>query len=88
MFKSVLVSLFAVTLFAAGAVGAWYIMNLEKNKPAETETALVSEIAPESPPLETKPGLPELGTPFFGKALNGEDIFRFSEMNKKNLQIL
>ena len=90
MVKSILFSMFAVALFAAGAVGSWYIMNLQKqNDDAAANEALVSEVktAPE-PKQSPKPDLSEYSTPLHAKALNGEDIFRFTAMNKKNLQLI
>jgi hypothetical protein len=86
MVKSILFSLFAVALFAAGAVGSWYMTKLSQAEPVDEleQTAAVVN----SSPTETahSADLAEMSAPFLGKAMNAEDIFRFEAMNKKNLQ--
>ncbi len=89
MIKSVLLSLFAVALFAAGAIGSWYITNFQQaNAGAADESSLTTDVEPVPAPRQTDTKLSQLATPVFPKALSGEDIFRFTAMNKKNLELL
>ena len=88
MIKSVLLSLFAVALFAAGAIGSWYITNFQQANAGADESSLTTDVEPVPAPRQTDTRLSELATPVFPKALNGEDIFRFTAMNKKNLELL
>lgn len=96
MIKSIFTSLFAVTLFAGGAVGAWYIMKLDQETTANSEADLPGATAPALAPVssttseeesDTAP-LSDFTSPVLGKALSGEDIFRFTAMNKKNLELM
>lgn len=85
--KSILFSIFAVSLFAAGAVGSWYMTNLaKKDAPEETAVESVAETN-ESEVSSPLVDLSEMGTPVLPKAMSAEDLFRISAMNKKNIEL-
>lgn len=102
MYKTVLNSLFAVFLFALGAVGAWYI--LQQNG-ARTAQQAVPPAAPSrlaavaAPPQHASPSLSaeaesqdrlegEMPIPLHAKSMSAEDLFRYGAMNRASLESL
>lgn len=90
MFKNLLYSMFAVGLFASGAVGAWYFLEFTQKQQAQAETAPdpAAEARLESRPTEQDLPLfsdggeaDRLPVPVHAKVTSAEDIFRWEQMN-------
>lgn len=102
MYKTVLNSLFAVFLFALGAVGAWYILRQNEARSAQqavppadpSQLAAVAalpqraspSLSAESEPQDRLGG--EMPIPLHAKSISAEDLFRFGAMNRASLESL
>jgi hypothetical protein len=100
MFKTFLYSMFAVFLFALGAVGSWYFINSQADaeQTAEMEDLTandsplpsIPEIASAIPTVSLEPEVKEdpLPTVIPAKPTSAEDIFRFGVINRNRMEKL
>lgn len=94
MFKTLFSSLFAVAMFAAGAIGSWYLSNMSPTEETEADatTTPVSVNTP-VPPLSTaskgpKADLKKMPVAAYGKAISAEELFRRSADTKREREEL
>lgn len=98
MFKTLMTSLFAVSLFAAGIAGSLYLTEIRKGLLKETDEFQPALAALPESPEQDEPVLPkypsidaahaELPTPFHGPAMSAADVFRYASMNRKTMESL
>lgn len=102
MIKTLLTSLFAVSLFASGIVGSWYfadyrsqMQQLDETEPVQaTLTPELAESVNTSDDLTSSPiaGIDatnaDLPTPFHGPSMSSADVFRYASMNRKTMESL
>lgn len=92
MLKTILHSLFGVTLFALGAIGAWYFAQRQQQSSANTTAAAAPAHDPHAadashtaPPTSAavKIPVPDIPTPVKGRPSSSEELFRYSAMVRK-----
>jgi hypothetical protein len=94
MFKTLFSSLFAVSMFALGAIGSWYLSTIGLGKTEEAaDTATKSVSASPASPLglsvgESSVDLTKMPIPAHGKGMGPEELFRFAEENRRSLEDL
>lgn len=94
MYKVALSSLFAVFLFALGAVGAWYFQQQtaateEKSSPLAASDLEETAARPSTLTRETAQRQePEMPIPLHAKSMGAEELFRYGAMNRASLESL
>lgn len=88
MFKTIFSSLFAVTLFALGAVGSWYLGQMQAEKQAETgdsiedlqsmEVSTVEDATDVAEPTDEESAKSRPPIALRPKQMTPEELFRFS----------
>ena len=94
MYKVALSSLFAVFLFALGAVGAWYFQQQAAQRNGSASPLLATD-APENAASKPSTGATardrseaEMPIPVHAKSMSAEELFRYGAMNRASLESL
>jgi flagellar motility protein MotE (MotC chaperone) len=92
MFKSFLISMFAVFLFAMGATGSWFYLNMSPKDAEGDDLATAQETSPfpmsEANPIPRMDSAEDFPAPVRGSAASAEEIFRLNLAQDARIQQL
>lgn len=89
MFRSFLISMFAILLFALGATGAWFYLQLEKSMESEDDSLPRAVAAqPKAPPDPVPKFQASLPAPVRGSELTPEEMYKIESATAAQRELL